>query len=121
MNPKQIEQMNFNEGAVWDMLQTARGKSNAISREALAEALNISDRKIREIVAALIVDWGTIIISDYRSGGYYLPSCESEIETYIHNLHSHGVSILKREAAIKKIDLAELLAEYQMELPLEVS
>lgn len=125
MNQKQPKEMTDLEAAVWELIQMQRGEENSISRGSLLYSvqkyfkIKCSDREIRDAIQHLVIDFGKLIITNYGRGGYYLPANSEETKTYTQSLRSHAMSMLVHEAAIRKINLEEILAEIQMTLPLE--
>jgi len=111
--------MTMSEREVWAVLGLIHGKANAISHKDLAHKTNKPERKVRSIVVSLIIKHRLVICSSYdrENGGYYLPETGDEVQETCKKLHGHALGILFRESVIKKISLAELLKQYQKEIP----
>lgn len=73
-------------------------------------------RRLREAITALRRD-GVPILSDasHTSGGYYLASAGSELETYIGKLRTRALKILRQAAKIKNQTLPEMLGQMSIE------
>lgn len=97
---------------VWEILQSHKGKANAISQHDLAGQAGLSPRGAREIVKLLIEEERRLICSNYSgTGGYYLPETDAELEETRTILKAHARSIFRRCQALGvKID------DLQMEL-----
>ncbi|MCF8719245.1 hypothetical protein [Nitrospina gracilis] len=110
-------EMTRRECAVWNRIDQRHGAGAAISRQALVRLTEVPDRKLRDVIHSLVVNHGKLICSTYgKGGGYFFPVTGREIDEYAGKLHSHALSILQKEAAVRRISLNDLLAEYQTEL-----
>ena len=120
LTPEEIaegEAMTEIEAGVWELIQLARGRSQAISRASLSDHLRADDRSVRTAINSLVINYKKPIMSDYHHGGYFLPSGEEEVVSYVKTLSNHTLSMMRRLAVFKKVTLQELMAEYQTELP----
>lgn len=101
-----------NKNTVWEILQSHKGKAQAISQHDLAGQAGLSPRGAREIVKLLIEEERRLICSNYSgTGGYYLPETEAELDETRAILKAHARSIFRRCQALGvKID------DLQMEL-----
>jgi len=100
--------MTGREQAVWDVLRYRHGRDAAISRRDLAEASGVPDRKLRDIIHALVVDHRKRIVSDYSGGGYYIPASQAEVEDHLRVLECHAKSILHRMAVLKRTSVSRV-------------
>ena len=75
------------------------GKDNAISRTALAELVNMSDRKLRKTIADIRENGGSLgltyyVVSDSHGKGYWLTRDEHEIEVFVRQMMSRVKNIM---------------------------
>lgn len=59
-----------------------RGKENAVSRKDLSALTKMSDRNVRANIQRMRYE-GVPILSDCRTGGYYLPDKAEEVDGFI--------------------------------------
>jgi hypothetical protein len=73
-------------------------------------------RRLRKIITELRLE-GVPICSDSSSaGGYYLASAGSELEGYCKRMRRAALRKMVLEASVRKITLAELVGQMQLEL-----
>jgi len=109
--------MTPEEVNVWRAISLRHGAEASVSRKVLSAMTSVEDRKLRGVIHNLVVTHGKLICSTYgKGGGYFVPIREEEIDGYAAKLRHHAISILRKEAAIRKLSLHDLLAEYQTEL-----
>lgn len=72
-------------------------------------------RVIRALVKELRLDGSPIAFAGGPRGGYYWARDEGELEPTIRSLHSHAMSNLQVEAALKRVPFDQLLTQYQIE------
>lgn len=77
------------------------GKSNAVSREKLAELTGMTDRAIRKAIQALRED-GEIILSSSHGKGYWRSSDTSEMAQYIRENDSRCRKMNRTNRKIKE-------------------
>jgi len=83
------------------------GRTNAISREALANKLNLSDRKMRQAVS-LARREGLVIINDQGGSGYYRSDDVTDIRRQLNQTHHRALALLAQEKHLKdRIKAAE--------------
>lgn len=117
--------INAYKVAILTVLSRHVGKEKAIGMAELHEEAfrepwehRINDtRKLRRIITLLRKD-GVAICSDssQHGGGYYLASAGSELEHYLGNLRKRALTVLWMESKIRRVGLAELLGQMQMNL-----
>lgn len=104
--------MTDRERAVWDVLKRHAGRANAVGRAELVERSGVPDRKLRDVIHALVVDHRKRIVSDYSGrGGYFVPADEREVEEHVRILKAHALSILHRMAVLKRTSVADVQRE----------
>ncbi|MDY2627786.1 MAG: hypothetical protein SOW08_05640 [Lachnospiraceae bacterium] len=91
---------------IFEMLP--EGKTKAISKEILCAELNIDARTLRSYILRERQS-GFVILSNTRTGGYYKPATESELDEYIQMQKSQIFSRFRsiRSAQKMKQELAE--------------
>ncbi len=79
------------------------GQERAITAEALAARVGLSERAVRELLQELIVEdgWGEIMASVGKPAGYFWASCVAEAEAYAKTLYSRGVENMRRRRAVR--------------------
>ena len=83
------------------------GRTNAISRESLADKLNLSDRKMRMAVS-LARREGLVIINDQGGDGYYRSDDVTDIRRQLNQTHNRALALLAQEKHLKdRIKAAE--------------
>ena len=109
--------MNQEELAVWQIIETHRGKAQAISYGRLAWVTGLPERKVRQIVHDLILAHRKPICAsyDHKCGGYYMPQTAAEIRETVEKLRKHGISILSHAAALSKMSLPKYLGQLSLQ------
>jgi hypothetical protein len=101
------------------------GKTKAIGMGELFEQVfqeswnhRINDtRHLRKLITEIRQKGVPICSSTDRSGGgYWLSSVGSELETHCRKMRIRALSILKAEACMRKMTLAELFGQMQLEI-----
>ena len=90
---------------VYDFLK--KGKDNAVSSKALAEALGY--RSVRDLQKQIERERaaGAVILSDPCGGGYYLSDDPSELKWFTRTLYARAKNTLKAaESAQRALDAA---------------
>ena len=83
------------------------GRMNAISREELANKLNLSDRHMRQAVS-LARREGLVIINDQGGSGYYRSDDVTDIRRQLNQTHHRALALLAQEKHLKdRIKAAE--------------
>lgn len=72
-------------------------------------------RVIRSLVRELRLDGYPIAFVGGKHGGYYMARDEGELAPTIRTLHSHAMSNLQVEAALKRVPFGQLLQQYELE------
>lgn len=80
---KDLKQMTRDQQIVYEMLSVGN-EFDPVSRKALCERLNTSDRRVRTIVKSLL-DYVPVVS---KSFGYYIANNVEDIDLYIDSLQS---------------------------------
>ena len=78
------------------------GKENAIDRFALAEKLNTTDRRARQLIEEAR-NAGLFILNDGDGRGYYQSTNLDEMERCYRADRARALSILKRQKKMRKV------------------
>ena len=100
---------------IYELLPT--GKDKAVTKTALCNQLNISERMLREIIQKERQD-GAVILSNAGTGGYYKPSSTAEIDEYI---AMQKAQIISRFRSVKSARALKKQLEEQQSGQLELS
>ncbi len=76
------------------------GRTKAISREELANRLNLSDRQMRQAVS-LARREGLVIINDQGGSGYYRSDDVADMRRQLAQTHHRALSLLAQEKHLK--------------------
>ena len=79
-----------------------QGESNAISRDALAALMGMSDRKVREVIE-MARNEGVFVLNRQNGRGYYLPESLDDIYRQYKQDSSRAMAILRRRKHMRKI------------------
>jgi len=126
------------ESIVLNIINTHKGKENAISVPELTKKVNdrlnlekqkpIMESYVRRIVRDLIMDHGKLIGSTLGTGGsrvrgrrrlnsgYYMITDKKEIREVVESLKSRGLKILQRGAKIRRVGLLRFIGQLKLEL-----
>ena len=89
------------ESRILSLIQ--RGRENAISMSALAEAVGIATRELQDVIKHLIEDHGVLIASATgKNHGYYYPVTEDELVSARAQIIHRIQSLARRLRAIDK-------------------
>ena len=90
-----------------------RGRTNAISMPALANACGISTRELQSTIQHLINDHGVLIASATGKihHGYFYPEGEAEYKAAVDQLRHRIISLAKRIRAIDKTAFEEIFGQ----------
>ncbi|MFH2011700.1 MAG: hypothetical protein ABIJ37_03195 [Pseudomonadota bacterium] len=128
MMSKKIEETNIintHKVAVLSVLSSHIGREKAIDMGDLYSQVfgkdysnKISDtRGLRSVITLLRKDGVPICSTTSKNGGgYYLAGAGSELEDYLSRIRRRALKALWMESKIRKIGLAELLGQMQMNL-----
>lgn len=95
------------------------GRARAISRDDLAEATQLADREMRDVLASLTAAHNVPIGSSLSApAGYFIIATRGEAAEQYRIHRSYGIASLKRAAGIRRIVDRETLRRIQTELPL---
>lgn len=94
-----------------------RGRENAISMPALAEAVGITTRDLQQTIQHLINDHGVMIASATgRNHGYYFPESKEEYRAAVDQLKHRIISLARRIRAIDQIAFEEIFGQNRINL-----
>ena len=103
------------ESRVFSLIQ--RGRGNAISMSALAEAVGIATRELQDVIKHLIEDHGVLIASATgKNHGYYYPVTEDELISARAQIIHRIQSLARRLRAIDKEAFEEIFGQGRMEI-----
>lgn len=106
--------MTKDERAVLALIQ--RGRENAISMSALAEAVEISTRELQDVIKHLIEDHGVLIASATgRFHGYFYPASEAEYKAAVDQLRHRIISLARRIRAIDRQAFEDIFGQGRMD------
>ncbi|MDZ7831653.1 MAG: hypothetical protein U5L07_07860 [Desulfobacterales bacterium] len=123
MTPQEQKKQMFKSTLLQVMTEHV-GRENAIGMGELYDRVicepwthRINDtRYLRKLLTELRRDGVPICSSASREGGgYYLAAAGSELARYCENLHRRALSLLSREARLKKMTLPELVGQLSLE------
>jgi hypothetical protein len=84
--------------AIVRALAQARGADKAITLASIAERLQTARRTVESIIEEKLADFPFLIVSG--SSGYYIPTSASDINRYVHSLHSRHRRMQLREQTV---------------------
>jgi hypothetical protein len=94
-----------------------RGRSNAISMPALAEACGISTRELQSIKKHLVEDHGVLIVSSCgKNNGYYYPENAEEFDAGADQIIHRIISLAKLLRAMNKEKYEHIFCQGRIEL-----
>ncbi len=103
------------ERELWELIKPRTGKESAVSAAELSRNTGIADRRLRDMVKALVEKRGMAICSCPR--GYYIPQTPEEIEETLHMLVSWALSAMKRASRLRRSrKMAQLVGQLEIEL-----
>jgi DNA-binding Lrp family transcriptional regulator len=107
-----LEELSYEERAILTILSQRRGRDLAIPVRALAEAVKISERDLRDRVKHLVEYHGVLIGSSIRIPyGYYMISDSDEVEEAVQQLQHRMMSLAVRISRLRKISLEEVFGQ----------
>ena len=77
------------------------GKENAITREALAQRVNLPDRSVRKMIEAARKG-GALIMNAQDGTGYYRSEDIGELKRQLQRNHSRAMSILVQQKHLRR-------------------
>lgn len=96
------EKADFDSFELEQLLTHIRqGKRNAVAGRQLALLMDISDRKIRDLVEEARRK-GSLIINDQDGAGYYLAETADEVERQYKQMTSRAMAIMKSRVPFRK-------------------
>ena len=109
--------MSPEERQVWEALQQHRGRDRAVTKEAICEATGLEERAFRAAKKALVEIYGKRIGSaPTRPPGYFLVESAPELDDVCNRYHGQALSLLRTEAALRRVALWELLGQMHLRL-----
>ena len=108
------------ERAVWNALQSHRGRSRAIRKSDLARATGMHERAMRSVLKSLVEKRGKRIGSTpTHPSGYFIIETDDEAWECCERYHRHAISVLVREMKLRGIARHELIGQLDIELERE--
>ena len=100
---------------LYALVKNRQGKAAAISAAELVSQTGIPDRKMRDLVKALVEEHGIPIGS--CPSGFFIAETAEEIDTVCHTYLAWAFSLLKRAKAFKRNSrLDEILGQLKLEM-----
>lgn len=106
--------LTVDELKVWSVLETRRGRDQAMLGPAIAETTGSDYDTVRAIVSHLVNHHGYLIASCSR--GYYVPVTPEEVTAATRSLRHRGIMILMRAAKLQKSSIEEVFGQARLEL-----
>lgn len=78
-----------------------QGRENAITRKQLVKLTGYNDRAVRNIIADLRAE-GVPVVSNTKTGGYYLPTTLEEANEYYNSMRSRAIKTFLSARATKQ-------------------
>jgi len=98
------------EAKVLSLIQ--RGRENAISMPALANACGIKTRELQQVIQGMINERGVFIASATgRNHGYYIPETADEYKNAVDQLKHRIISLARRIRAMDKAAYHEIFGQ----------
>lgn len=96
-----MEKLTAEEQAVWNVLEFCADPKKPITAATIAEKTEIRERKVREIIAAM-VNGGRcpIPVIGIAGAGYYVSRDPKRVEKYAKKLYVLGSKVFKRRDGI---------------------
>ncbi|MBU2051365.1 MAG: hypothetical protein KKH61_20650 [Gammaproteobacteria bacterium] len=108
-------EMSPEERKVWSALQNHRGRQDAITGDDLALATGLTWRKGRDIMKTLVEVYRKRIGGVPGSPpGYFLIESPEELEDVCRRYRGQALSLLRREAILRRMSLEELCGQLTM-------
>lgn len=105
------------ERRVWSVLQYRTGAVNAITKERLSESVGMHERAVREAIKALVeVRRKPIGSTPSTPPGYFVIDHPDEARRVCKRYRGQALSLLRREAAIRRMSMDELLGQLTLDL-----
>ena len=105
------------ESRVLGALSAHRGRGRAIALPDLSRAVETSPRMVQHVVHRLRIEHGAPIASAAgKPCGYYLAETADEVEQCYREHRAKALSTLAAMAALRRIHLADLLGQLQLEI-----
>lgn len=113
--PALFPEMPPEERRVWAALQAHQGRENAVTGETLCQATGLAWRVCRQALKNLVEVYRKRIGSVPDSPpGYFLIQTAAELDDVCDRYRGQALSLLHREAVLRRIGLAELLGQMEM-------
>ena len=91
------------------------GRQNATPVPVLARLVGVPERRLQQIVRHLISDHGKLIGSvTSPPTGYYLITCEREVQEVCSRLRHRAISILHRVAKLRKTSVIDIFGQGEL-------
>ncbi len=110
-----LEELSWEERQILSILSQRRGKELAIPVRALAEAVRISERELRDRVKHLVEYHGVLIGSSTQQPyGYYIMEDPEEVDAAVRQLQHRLISLAVRISKLRKISLEEVWGQMRI-------
>lgn len=110
-----LDGMTEEQRQVFALIESRKGKANALPVAAITRATGIADRRARDVVKSLVEEHHIPIGS--CTAGFYIAETEEEILEVYHTFLSWAFSVLNRAKAFKRnARLDEILGQLKLEL-----
>ncbi len=111
-----LEELSWEERQILSILSQRRGKALAIPVRALAEAVRISERELRNRVKHL-VEYHDVLIgsSTQQPYGYYIMEDPEEMEAAVRQLQHRLISLAVRISKLRKISIEDVFGQMRLE------
>jgi hypothetical protein len=112
-----LPEMTETQAVILTLIQ-ARGKSNPVSYQDLADWLKVNPRLVRKEVEDLVRVFHQPILSSYnpRAPGYFWPQTPEEVSEVCGRLIRHGAAIIKRAKNIGKYSEEQVMGQLRIVL-----
>ncbi len=112
------QELTLLESQILKILESHRGRANLIGRFDLVERINqecspASEREIRATITHLVEEHAVWIGSCPK--GYFMIQTDEELLAVCKYYHSYAMSLLYKEAKLRKISLHQLLGQLSFE------
>ena len=115
--PALLPDLSPEERKVWEVLQQHSGRDSAVTKETICLATGLDERVFREAKKTLVEVYEYQIGSaPTRPPGYFLITSAKELDDVCNRYHDQALSLLRTEAALRRIALHKLLGQMHLRL-----
>lgn len=109
------EGLTEEESLVWDVVQSYRGKDQAVTNELLARLAGVPERRLRSAIKAL-VEQHRKPIGSLPGLGVFLVETREEREEVMAFYRSHALSLLHRMCILGQYSTRHMLGQIEIDL-----